>query len=58
MNPSKISTADQLVYQAKYFPQQTAFIYEGKTWSYQEFLDEVKEFASALEQQGVKRATG
>lgn len=55
MNPSKISTADQLVYQAKYFPQQTAFIYEGKTWSYQEFLDEVKEFASALEQQGVKK---
>ena len=43
-----------LLRQARYFPNDTALDYEGQTWTYREFVDEIELWAKVLDGRGVR----
>lgn len=50
----KITVTQQVIRQAQYFPENPAFIYGERTYTYQDFLAEVRNMAKVFQQQGVQ----
>src|SRR5699024_9848162 len=53
MHSPSINAVDAVLRQAKYFPEQEAFIYGDDTWDYARVVEEVRGFVRVLKAHGV-----